>query len=156
MKIAVFSDSHGSSRGMVNAVREYSPDQIIHLGDGNSDLRALEREFPHIPICAVSGNCDRDCYESEYKVIRLGGINAFITHGHRYAVRYGNLNTLLYAAECNECQLAMFGHTHHAGFEQIEGIFVLNPGTAGVGKEKTWAKLEIGHTGEINCEICDI
>lgn len=156
MKIAVFSDSHGSSRGMVNAVREYAPDQIIHLGDGNADIRALEREFPQIPVCAVSGNCDRDCYESEYKVIKLGGINAFITHGHRYAVRYGKLDTLLYAAECNECQLAMFGHTHKAGFEQIEGIFVLNPGTAGVGSDRTWAKLEIGPTGEINCEICEI
>jgi len=153
MKIAVFSDTHGYSRGMVNAVREAQPRQIIHLGDGNGDLRALEREFPHIPVCAVSGNCDRDCTESEYKIIRLGGLNAFITHGHRYAVRGGNLNTLLFAADCNECQLAMFGHTHRAGFEQIEGIFVLNPGTAGVGSNRTYALLEIGDTGEISCEI---
>ncbi len=155
MKIAVFSDSHGSSKGMVKAVREYEPEQIIHLGDGNADLRALEREFPRIPICAVSGNCDRDCLESEYKVIKLGTLKAFITHGHRYNVRY-DIRTLLFAADCNECQLAMYGHTHRAGFEQIEGIFVLNPGTAGVGSGKTWAKLEIGPEGEIKCEICDI
>ena len=155
MKIAVFSDSHGSSRGMVNAVREYSPDQIIHLGDGNADLRALEREFPYIPICAVSGNCDYDCTEEEYKVISLCGIKAFVTHGHRYNVRSG-VRVLLLAADLNECTIAMFGHTHHAGFEQVEGIFVLNPGTVGVGKEKTWAKLEIGPKGEISCEICNI
>lgn len=156
MKIAVFSDTHGSSRGMIAAVREYAPDQIIHLGDGHSDLDRLQREFPHIPVCAVPGNCDAACTEPEYKVIRLGGMKAFITHGHRYAVRYGKLDTLLYAAECSECRIAMFGHTHRAGFEQIEGIFVLNPGTAGVGANKTWAKLELGPTGEIDCRICEI
>ena len=37
MKIAVFSDTHGFSRGMENAVAEYEPDQIIHLGDGMRD-----------------------------------------------------------------------------------------------------------------------
>ena len=30
MKIAVFSDSHGSHEAMLDAVREYMPDQIIH------------------------------------------------------------------------------------------------------------------------------
>ncbi len=156
MKIAVFSDTHGASRGMINAVREYCPEQIIHLGDGYRDAEAIKREFPHIPVCQVPGNCDYDSTEPEYKVIRLGTLTAFLTHGHRYAVRYGKLDTLLYAAECSGAQLAMFGHTHKAGFEQIEGIFVLNPGTAGQGKTKTWAKLEIGPEGEINCEICDI
>ena len=156
MKIAVFSDSHGAKRGMINAVRSYQPDQIIHLGDGFKDLEALEEEFPMIPICAVPGNCDYDCDEPDYKVVRLNGLKLFLTHGHRYAVRYGKLDTLLYAAECNECQIAMFGHTHHAVFDQIEGIFVLNPGTVGQGRDKTWAKLEIGPTGEVSCEIVEI
>ena len=156
MKIAVFSDTHGSSRGMINAVREYSPDQIIHLGDGMRDTEKLAQEFPHIPVCTVPGNCDYFSTDPEYKVVKLGPVKAFITHGHRYGVRYGKLDTLLYAAECNEAQIAMFGHTHRAGFEQMEGIFVLNPGTAGQGANKTWAKLEIGPEGEISCKICDI
>ena len=156
MKIAVFSDTHGSSRGMINAVRDYCPDQVIHLGDGMSDTEALKRRFPTIPVCTVPGNCDYYSTDSEYKVITLGGIKAFITHGHRYAVRGGRLDTLLYAAQCCGAQIAMFGHTHRACFEQIEGIFVLNPGTAGQGKMRTWAKLEIGPTGEVHCEICDI
>ena len=32
MKIAVFSDTHGLAQGMIDAVREYRPDQVIHLG----------------------------------------------------------------------------------------------------------------------------
>lgn len=156
MKIAVFSDTHGSYKGMLKAVGEYMPDQIIHLGDGMRDTQALQREFPQIPVCCVPGNCDHDYENPEYKVIRLGTLKAFITHGHRYAVRGGRVDTLLYAAECSGAQIAMFGHTHKAVFTQVEGLFVLNPGTAGKAPDKTWAKLEIGPTGEVACEIVPI
>lgn len=152
MKIAVFSDTHGSAKVMLNAVREYCPDKIIHLGDGNSDLRKLEKEFPDIPVYCVCGNCDGDCGAPETLTVDLGGISAFLTHGHRYSVRY-KLDTLLYAAECSGAKVAMFGHTHRAGFEEVEGIFVLNPGTAGAGSNRTWAKLEIEDDGKISCCI---
>lgn len=53
MKIAVFSDTHGLAQGMIDAVREYRPDQVIHLGDGMRDAERLMREFPEIPVCTV-------------------------------------------------------------------------------------------------------
>ena len=56
MKIAVFSDTHGFSRGMINAVEEYKPDQIIHLGDGMPDAEKVRKMFPQIPVCCVPGN----------------------------------------------------------------------------------------------------
>lgn len=152
MKIAVFSDTHGSTKGMLNAVREYRPDQIIHLGDGNTDLRKLQQEFPDIPVHCVCGNCDRDCPVPETLTVDLGGVTAFLTHGHLYRVRY-RLDTLLYAAEDSGAKIAMFGHTHRAGFDVMDGIFVLNPGTAGVGSDRTWAKLEISSDGKISCDI---
>ena len=157
MKIAVFSDTHGFSRGMENAVAEYKPDQIIHLGDGMRDAEALREKFPLLPVCCVPGNCD-GYYDGEeaYKLIALGPYKAFLTHGHRYAVRGGRLDVLLYAAECCGAQIAMFGHTHRALFEQLGGIFVINPGTAGKLPNRTWARLEITPKGEISCEICDI
>lgn len=156
MKIAVFSDTHGSYKGMLKAVHEYQPEQIIHLGDGMRDTEALMWEFPEIPVCCVPGNCDHDYESPEYKVITLGTLKTFITHGHRYAVRGGGVDTLLYAAECSGAQIAMFGHTHRAVFTQVEGIFVLNPGTAGKPPQKTYAQLEIGPTGEVSCEIVPI
>lgn len=156
MKVAVFSDSHGSWRGMADVVRSYCPDQVIHLGDGYDDAMRLAREFPLIPVCAVPGNCDHDCTEPDYKVIKLGGLTFFLTHGHRYAVRYGKLDTLLYAAECSGAQVAMFGHTHRAGYDQIGGIFVVNPGTAGRTPNRTWARLELGDKGEVSCTIENI
>lgn len=156
MKIAVFSDTHGAPAGMIKAVRENAPDHVIHLGDGMRDAERLSREFPSLPVVSVPGNCDYESTEPEYKVISLGGIKMFLTHGHRYAVRCGKLDVLLYAAECSGASFAMFGHTHKAYFEQVEGIFVLNPGTAGQGTKRTWALLDIGKTGEIDCEIRDI
>lgn len=138
---------------MLNAVSAYAPDAVIHLGDGNLDLRKLSDEFPDIPVYAVCGNCDYEGFVPESLCVDLGGVKAFLTHGHRYAVRYGKLDTLLYAAECSGATIAMFGHTHRAVFKEAEGMFVLNPGTAGVGTEKTWAMLEISEEGEISCSI---
>ena len=153
MKIAVFSDTHGSAKLMLSAVKEYRPDVILHLGDGNSDLKKLESEFPDTPIYAVCGNCDYEACAPETLTVDLGGIKAFMTHGHRYGVRYGKLDGLLYAAECSGAKIAMYGHTHCAVFEEIEGIFVLNPGTAGSGSLKTWAKLETDGEGKLSCSI---
>ena len=156
MKIAVFSDTHGRYTGMLRAIEEYSPDQIIHLGDGADDTAYIESRFPRIPVIGVSGNCDIDSVKPEIKTVTLGGMKMFLTHGHRYAVRYGKLDTLLYAADCNEACFAMFGHTHRPFFDQVEGIFVLNPGTAGAGKSNTYARLELGPKGEVSCEIVPI
>ena len=156
MKIAVFSDTHGRYKGMLRAVRDYKPDCVIHLGDGADDTQELEVAFPGLPIIGVSGNCDPDSLKPETKVVTLGGMKMFLTHGHRYAVSYGKLDTLLYAADCNGASFAMFGHTHRPVFEQIEGIFVLNPGTAGIGQVNTYARLELGRTGEVSCEIVPV
>ncbi len=156
MKIAVFSDTHGSKAGMIKAIEDYAPDQVIHLGDGMRDAQAVSEQFPYLPVCCVPGNCDAVDDPESYKLIRLGPVTAFLTHGHRYGVRGGKLDVLLYAAQCCGAQIAMFGHTHRAVFDQAGGIFVLNPGTAGKPPKKTWAKLEIGPEGEIHCKICDI
>ena len=53
MNVAVFSDTHSNTGGMVRAVREEAPDAIIHLGDCIRDTRILRQEFPNIPLYAV-------------------------------------------------------------------------------------------------------
>ena len=46
MKAAVFSDSHGQTVLMEEAVRRTRPDVIIHLGDHDRDAVALREKFP--------------------------------------------------------------------------------------------------------------
>ena len=58
MKILVFSDSHRFLSGMVQAIQDEQPDQVIHLGDFMSDAEELAWRFPKLPICMVPGNCD--------------------------------------------------------------------------------------------------
>lgn len=38
--------------------------------------------------------------------------------------------------------MVLFGHTHHAMSETIQGLYVVNPGTAGVGPACTYACIE--------------
>ena len=108
MRIAVFSDTHSNTGGMVRAVREEAPDAVIHLGDCIRDTRILQREFPNIRLYAVCGNCDYGEQEAEEGVVELGPVSAFITHGHLYNVRWG-VDSLVYAAQEQECQLALYG-----------------------------------------------
>ena len=56
MKLAVFSDTHGSTASMVSAVRRLRPDMVVHLGDCTRDTAVLSAEFPQIPLHSVSGN----------------------------------------------------------------------------------------------------
>jgi len=146
MKVAVFSDTHSNNELMLETVRRCRPDAAIHLGDHDRDAVELR-------VYSVCGNCDLMPLAPEKDVVQLGPVKAFITHGHLYNVNYGRVDSLVYAAQEAGAQLAMFGHTHQAYYEQIGGVQVLNPGTAGRGRELTWALVEIFDNGAFACEI---
>ena len=157
MKAAVFSDTHSNTALMVEAVRRCRPDLIIHLGDHERDTEILRLEFPEIPLYNVCCNCDFATTAPTRDVVPLGPVKAFITHGHLYSgVRYDRLDSLVYAAMEARCQIAMFGHTHRATYEEIGGVKVINPGTAGQGRVLTWALVEVYDNGGITCEIRDL
>ena len=63
-----------------------------------------------------------------------------ITHGHRYSVKY-QLDSLLNAAYFQQANLVLFGHTHRALHTVVEGIHLVNPGSAGLSTPPTWAKI---------------
>lgn len=156
MKAAVFSDTHTNTALMVEAVRRSRPDLIIHLGDHDRDTEILRREFPEIPLYNVCGNCDFYPSAPQTDLVPLGPVKAFITHGHLYNVDYDRLDSLVYAAQEQGAKLAMYGHTHRALYEEIGGVKVLNPGTAGKGRKLTWAWVEVFENGGIACEIRDL
>ncbi len=156
MKAAVFSDSHGNTALMAEAVRRCRPDVILHLGDYDRDTEIFRREFPEIPLYSVSGNCDIMPTAPAAEIVQLGPVKAFLTHGHLYHVDYGRLDSLVYAAQEAGAALALFGHTHQADYQEIGGVKVLNPGTAGRGRKLTWALIEVFDNGGIACEIRDL
>ncbi len=150
---AVFSDSHGSLALMRECVRRTRPDVIIHLGDYQRDADALRLEFPEIALYSVRGNCDIGGTAPDRDIVPLGSVKAFITHGHLYNVKYGYLDSLAYAAMEQGAKIAMFGHTHSATYEELGGVKLLNPGTAGSGRTLTYAWVCVYDNGGISCEI---
>ena len=132
---------------MVRAIRQQQPDAVFHLGDCERDTQRLEKEFPDLPLYRVCGNCDREPVNPEVLQLTLDGVKFFLTHGHRYSVKY-TLDALLNAAYFVGADMVLLGHTHHAMSETMQGLYVVNPGTAGVGASCTYACIET-EDGEI-------
>ena len=155
LRIAVFSDTHGNTAPMLKAVRRERPDVLIHLGDHDRDALVLREEFPDTPLYSVCGNCDLMPLAPEKLVVQLGPVKALLTHGHIYNVSRWQADSLVYAAQEAGAQIAMFGHTHRAVNDQLGGVTLLNPGTAGKGADLSWARVTIFDNGAISCEIRD-
>ena len=73
---------------MVRAIRQQQPDAVFHLGDCERDTQRLEKEFPDLPLYRVCGNCDREPVNPEVLQLTLDDVKFFLTHGHRYSVKY--------------------------------------------------------------------
>lgn len=79
MKLAVFSDSHGAPKKMLDIVAQTRPEMIVHLGDGERDVIELRERFPDIPLHVVSGNCDFRTAKPETELFLVEGVKFFIT-----------------------------------------------------------------------------
>ena len=153
LKAAVFSDTHSNTALMLEAIRRYRPDVVFHLGDYERDAAVIRREFPDIALYNVCGNCDMVPTAPAEDLVPLGPVKALITHGHLYYVDWGDYSRLGYAALERGASIAMFGHTHSALNEDFGSVKLLNPGTAGRGREPTWAKVEVFENGAVYTQI---
>ncbi len=129
MKILVFSDSHGAMGKMVEAMEHERPHHVFFLGDHYRDGIELSQLYPDIPMDIVRGNCDWG-KGPDLRVVELEGVRFLLTHGHLQYVKSG-LDELLQEAKNRQVQVACFGHTHLAKVVYREGIYLMNPGSAG-------------------------
>ena len=130
-RIGIVSDSHGMrgllEQALIKLEAESPLDALIHCGDGGRDVQFLAGNILQTVI--VRGNCDgwSDQFEDEM-LVNIGGVNIFVTHGHRYGVKSG-LDALANAAVSKCAQVACFGHTHKPFCEYRDGVLLINPGT---------------------------
>lgn len=129
MLIAVVSDTHRDIY-YIKKVRELikNADILIHLGDNVDDIEVLTKDFNGL-VYAVKGNCDFAGGFPSEQIIEVKGTKIFITHGHKYGVKY-DLNNLYFKAREVEAKMALFGHTHTSQIEEECGIILMNPGSA--------------------------
>lgn len=102
-------------------------DQIVHLGDTSGDGSHIRKQFSDKTIL-INGNCDPVKLGEDEKVIEVEKVRIFATHGHLYSAKTTRLKLINRAKELN-CSVVLYGHTHKACEECVDGILLVNPGT---------------------------
>ncbi len=129
MKVLVFSDSHGDTRTMRQAVEREQPGHILHLGDLSGDAERLGLRFPNLPLDYVCGDCDGFSLVPSTRVLELQGRRILMMHGHTHRVKTGYGGAIA-AARQVQADILLFGHTHLAYTERMEdGLWAMNPGS---------------------------
>lgn len=130
MRILLLSDTHNDTNRIDYILEQCGPvDQVIHCGDVERDAEYMSYVMPPLsPICSVSGNNEWYAEKPYYTILSFEGIRFYITHGHQERVKR-DLSLLAYKAKKNDCQVALFGHTHKRADEMTDGIRCINPGS---------------------------
>lgn len=142
MKILVFSDSHGHTHAMEQAVMSEQPDHILHLGDYTGDVRAIA-SFG-IPLTQVKGNCDYSSPLPEILTPVFSGKRLYMTHGHLHRVKT-MYQRAIYAALAADADILLFGHTHRAECYFDQGLWIMNPGACSARGSYGVIRLEDGN-----------
>ena len=126
--IAVTSDTHGKIEPLVSDLRQRKNlDRLVHLGDYSQDARNLESLLGR-PIVRVRGNNDIFDQETEdERILTIAGHRLLLTHGHLFHVHRNRELLVPYAKE-QACDVVLYGHTHSYSEENMQGVYLLNPG----------------------------
>lgn len=149
MRILVISDSHRNTR-VIDKILESQPDakHVFFLGDCTADIEDFDLLYPDKTFHIVCGNCD---FYSSFKSVDVDtvcGHRIFFTHGHNYAVK-SSYQHLLKTTKENNCDIALFGHTHIPKIVYEEGVYLVNPGSCSKSREgrPTYAVIDITDKG---------
>ena len=135
MRIVVFSDSHGVTRAMEQAIQDQKEAKLfIHLGDGISEFKRLMEQYPTKEYWCVRGNCDYTATEESTITSWVKDVKFMLTHGHHWQVKL-DLDDLKIGAEDKEAKVVLYGHTHIAHIEYDNGMHIMNPGSISCPKD---------------------
>ena len=139
MKVGVISDTHGFLDSRVFTLFD-GVDAILHAGDFEEEDHIIELGAL-APVYAVAGNCDHPHYDRypRQRLVELGGKRILLCH------IYDNLGNLppgiLKALRERPPDVLVFGHTHEAMNEVLDGVLYFNPGYAGKGSGRDGGRL---------------
>jgi len=124
------SDTHGYIYNAREALdRHPDVEMVLHLGDYCKDAVRLSQLYPNIKFEYVYGNCDIGVGTvSADKTIEIEGVTIFMTHGHKYSVKW-DYNRIVAKAQAERASVVLFGHTHVAVIDNIDNKLVINPGS---------------------------
>jgi len=126
MKIGVISDTHGFLDSKIPRLFA-GVEHILHAGDIGSDGIVVSLEAV-APVTAVLGNTDSSPTFQLTEAVKLAGCKFLVQHIVNPRALTEELR-LRIARERPDA--VVFGHTHKAFCETIDGVLYLNPGYAG-------------------------
>lgn len=153
MKVLIVSDTHYRVDAFISELDKHKDAElIIHLGDMVDDAIYI-KNHTDIPVEMVRGNNDYNAiYVPYHNLIRLKGHRILLTHGHLEKVYFGNTHLISKAKEC-EADIVMYGHTHIFNNEVIDGITIINPGSAGYDRGGEYESYVVMNIDEENVEF---
>ena len=150
MKILVFSDSHGATSGIEQALALHGDARhVIFLGDGIREVEEISFCYPERQFHLLAGNCDFGADAPSEAVWTLNGVRIFACHGHTLRIKYG-LELAIARARAADCRVLLYGHTHEAYTEYRDGLFIMNPGSIALPRassRKQFGLLEVSEKG---------
>lgn len=156
-RIIVFSDTHGRKSAM-NRILDRPADVYIFLGDGERELDQMREMHPDKRILNVCGNCDMYSSAPRIGLHCENGVRIMFAHGHEHAVKYTH-DKLCELARQNDIKVMLFGHTHCRVLEYIDGVYILNPGSAAQPRDflpPSYAYIDITEKGEVFCAHAEV
>jgi len=133
-RIAILSDTHVPSRaGEIPdwvCERIANADHVVHAGDFDSEPAYESVDDLADDLTAVTGNMDPVSLGlPEVATLSVDGAEFVVTHGsgpvHGYEERVASI-----VAEENPDAIGIAGHTHQVMDEVVDGVRLLNPGSA--------------------------
>ena len=144
LRLLVVSDVHGRTAALERVLELHPTADVIFLGDGLREVEDAAARYSRRRFILVPGNCDWSSQLPATRVELLGGKRFFITHGHKYGVKYG-LYTLEQAAREWQADVVLFGHTHTPYEAYEDGRYFLNPGS--LGYEESYGYVDVTSAG---------
>ena len=135
MEVAIVSDTHVPSRiaRIPDWVRDelHAADHVVHAGDFDSADALATVEDLASDLTAVSGNTDVNLGLPAVETVTLGGIEFVVTHGTGSPVGYEDrvAETVREHAGSGPT-VGVAGHTHRVLDTTVDGLRLLNPGSA--------------------------
>ena len=148
-------DNRGGSRAVATTKdlgKTWTEHPSSRKGDCWRDGEKLQNRFPTIPLQQVPGNCDYRSEEPAERLLCLDNFRILFCHGHTYGVKQ-SLIAAGFAAEEQNLDLFLFGHTHRPLVDWRGKTLFLNPGSIGDWRQPTYGVVTIAN-GKLDGSIC--
>ena len=140
LRVAIISDTHIPSRA--NRIPDWvrtrilRADHTIHAGDFDSaDALASIHELTDGNYTAVGGNTDpKSLRLPDVTTLDIGGVTFVVTHGtgpkRGYESRVARIVREAVDGDLDSSVVGVAGHTYRPMDEEVDGVRLLNPGSA--------------------------